>query len=198
MSVQNQVEGMSSLVGGKGHRLVKAKVIQQRRQMDSKRIGGDINMNVEISYDEEAAFHGVAVLKVVREFSEENIQEVGSSCWEVDDTDRRAVSIAGVGRRTHELVQRKSAGKENRWYRSGEDTESHAQRRQCRLRVRNGERRNLVAWRGKVGTLCFIAARVQPGLSYTENVNIVVQNKVIDCRTFFCLSFRAWIELYND
>ena len=71
ISVQNQVKGVTSLVGGKGHRLVKAKVIQQRRQMDSKRIGGDINMNVEISYDEEAAFHGVAVFKEVGEFLEE-------------------------------------------------------------------------------------------------------------------------------
>ena len=70
MSVQNQVKGVTSLVGGKGHRLVKAKVIQQRRQTDSKRIGGDINMNVEIS-DEEAAFHGVAVFKEVGEFLEE-------------------------------------------------------------------------------------------------------------------------------
>ena len=42
---------------------------------------------------------------------------------EVDDTDRIAVSIAGVGRRTHELVQRKSAGKGNRWWWSGEYTE---------------------------------------------------------------------------
>ena len=53
------------MVGGKGHRLVKAKVIQQRRQTDSKRIGGDINMNVEISDDEEAAFHTVALFKEV-------------------------------------------------------------------------------------------------------------------------------------
>ncbi|WP_419585362.1 hypothetical protein [Thiolapillus sp.] len=71
MSVQNQVKGVTSLVGGKGHRLVKAKVIQQRRQTDSKRIGGGINMNVEISDDEEAAFHGVAVFKEVGEFLEE-------------------------------------------------------------------------------------------------------------------------------
>ena len=71
MSVQNQVKGVTSLVSGKGHRLVKAKVIQQRRQMDSKRIGGDINMNVEISDDEDAAFHGVAVFKEVGEFLEE-------------------------------------------------------------------------------------------------------------------------------
>ena len=39
--------------------------------MDSKRIGWDINMNVEISDDEEAAFHCVAVFKEVREFLEE-------------------------------------------------------------------------------------------------------------------------------
>ena len=71
MSVRNQVKGVTSLVGGKGHRLVKAKVIQQRRQTDSKRIGGGINMNVEISDDEEAAFHGVAVFKEVGEFLEE-------------------------------------------------------------------------------------------------------------------------------
>ena len=70
MSVQNQVKGVTSLVGGKGYRLVQAKVIQQRRQMDSKRIGGDINMNVEISDDEEAVFHGVAVFKEVGEFLE--------------------------------------------------------------------------------------------------------------------------------
>ena len=62
---------------------------------------------------------------------------------------------------------------------------------------------SLVAWRCKVGTLCFIASRVQPGLSYTENVNIVVQKKkrkkkVIDCRAFFYLTYRAWIELCND
>ena len=69
MSVQ---KGVTCLVGGKGHRLVKAKVIQQRRQTDSKRIGGDINLNVEISGDEEAAFHTVAVFKEVREFLEEN------------------------------------------------------------------------------------------------------------------------------
>ena len=68
MSVQNQVKCMTSLVGGKGHRLVKAKVIQQCRQTDSKRIGGDIDMKVEISDDEEAAFHSVAVFKEVREF----------------------------------------------------------------------------------------------------------------------------------
>ena len=71
MSVQNQVKGVTSLVGGKGHRLVKTKVIQQRRQTDSKRIGGGINMNVEISDDEEAAFHGVAVFKEVGEFLKE-------------------------------------------------------------------------------------------------------------------------------
>ena len=71
MSVQNQVKGVTSLVGWKVHRLVKAKVIQQRRQTDSKRIGGDINMNVEISDDEEAAFHSVAVFEEVREFLEE-------------------------------------------------------------------------------------------------------------------------------
>ena len=65
MSVQNQVKGVTSLVGGKGHRLVKTKVIQQCRLTDSKRIGRDINMNVEISDDEEAAFHGVAVFKEV-------------------------------------------------------------------------------------------------------------------------------------
>ena len=58
-------------MGGKGHRLVKAKVIQQGRQTDSKRIGGDINLNVEISGDEEAAFHGVAAFKEVSEFLEE-------------------------------------------------------------------------------------------------------------------------------
>ena len=74
MSVQNQVKGMTSLVGGKGHHLVKAKVIQQHRQTDSKRIGGDINMNVEISDDEEAAFHSIAVFKAVREFLEEKSQ----------------------------------------------------------------------------------------------------------------------------
>ena len=68
MSVQNQVKGVTSLVGGKGYRLVKAKVIQQCRQTDSKRIGGDIDMKVEISDDEEAAFHSVAVFKEVREF----------------------------------------------------------------------------------------------------------------------------------
>ena len=39
MSVQNQVKGVTSLVGGKGHCLVKAKVIQQCRQTDSQRIG---------------------------------------------------------------------------------------------------------------------------------------------------------------
>ena len=71
MSVQNQVKGVTSLVGGKGHRLVKAKVIKQRRPTDSKRIGGDIDMNVQISDDEEAAFHGVAVFKEVGEFFEE-------------------------------------------------------------------------------------------------------------------------------
>ena len=71
MSVQNQVEGVTSMVGEKGHRLVKAKVIQQRRQTDSKRIGGDINLNVETSNDEEAAFHTVAVFKEVGEFLEE-------------------------------------------------------------------------------------------------------------------------------
>ena len=71
MSVQNQVKCMTSLVGGKGHRLVKAKVIKQRRLTDSKRIGRDIDMNVEISDDEEAAFHGVAVFKEVWEFLEE-------------------------------------------------------------------------------------------------------------------------------
>ena len=76
MSVQNQVKGVTSLVVWKGHRLVKAKVIQQRRQTDSKRIDGDINMNVEISDDEEAAFHGVAVFKEVGEFLEE--KRVGS------------------------------------------------------------------------------------------------------------------------
>ena len=59
------------MVGGKGHRLVKAKVIQQGRQTDSKRIGGDIDMNVEIFDDEEAVFHGVAVLKEVEQFLEE-------------------------------------------------------------------------------------------------------------------------------
>ena len=64
-------QGCDLLVGGKGHRLVKAKVIQQRRQTDSKRIGGDINMNVEISDDEDVAFHGVAVFKEVGEFLEE-------------------------------------------------------------------------------------------------------------------------------
>ena len=69
--MQNQVEGVTSLVGGKGHRLVKTKVIQQCRLTDSKRIGRDINMNVEISDDEEAAFHGVAVFKKVRELLEE-------------------------------------------------------------------------------------------------------------------------------
>ena len=42
--------------------------------MDSKRIGWDINMNVEISDDEEAAFHGVAVFKEVWEFLEEKSQ----------------------------------------------------------------------------------------------------------------------------
>ena len=68
MSVQNQVKGVTSLVDGKGHHLVKAKVIQQCRQMGSKRIGGDINMNVEISND---AFHGLAVFKEVGEFLEE-------------------------------------------------------------------------------------------------------------------------------
>ena len=62
---------MTSLVGGKDHRLVKAKVIKQRRLTDSKRIGGDIDMNVEISDDEEAAFQGVAVFKEVGEFLEE-------------------------------------------------------------------------------------------------------------------------------
>ena len=71
MSVQNQVKGVTSLVCGKGHHLVKAKVIQQRRQMKSKRIGRDINMNVEISDDQEAAFHIVAVFKEVWEFLEE-------------------------------------------------------------------------------------------------------------------------------
>ena len=59
------------MVGGKGHRLVKAKVIQQRRQTVSKRIGGGVNMNVEISDDEEAAFHAVAVFNEVGEFLEE-------------------------------------------------------------------------------------------------------------------------------
>ena len=53
---------------------VKARVIQQRRQTDSKRIGGDINMNVEISDDEEAAFPAVAVFKKVRELLEEKSQ----------------------------------------------------------------------------------------------------------------------------
>ena len=71
MSVQNQVKGVTSLVGGKGHRLVKAKVVQQCRQTDSKRIGGDINMNVETSNDEEAAFHTVAEFKEVVECLEE-------------------------------------------------------------------------------------------------------------------------------
>ena len=46
-------------------------VILQCRQTDSKRIGGDINMNVEISYKEEAAFHGVEVFKEVGEFLDE-------------------------------------------------------------------------------------------------------------------------------
>ena len=73
-SVQNQVNGMPSLVGGKGHRLVKAKVIQQCRQTNSKRIGGDINVNVEISDDEEAAFHAVAVFEEVGELLEEKSQ----------------------------------------------------------------------------------------------------------------------------
>ena len=59
------------MVGGKGHRLVKTKVIQQCRLTDSKRIGRDINMNVEISDDEEAAFHTVALFKEVGEFLEE-------------------------------------------------------------------------------------------------------------------------------
>ena len=59
------------MVGGKGHRLVKTKVIQQCRLTDSKRIGGDINMNIEISDDEEVAFHGVALFKEVGEFLEE-------------------------------------------------------------------------------------------------------------------------------
>ena len=68
MSVQNQVKGVTSLVVGKGHRLVKAKVIKVRSQTDNMRIGGDINMNVEISDDEVAAFHSVAVFKEVREF----------------------------------------------------------------------------------------------------------------------------------
>ena len=71
MSVQNQVKGVTSLVGEKDHCLVKAKVIQQCRQTDSKRIGGDINMNVEISDDEDAAFYSVAVFKEVGEFLEE-------------------------------------------------------------------------------------------------------------------------------
>ena len=62
---------MTSFVGGKDHRLVKAKVIKQRRLTDSKRIGGDIDMNVEISDDEEAAFHGVAMFKEVGELLEE-------------------------------------------------------------------------------------------------------------------------------
>ena len=55
------------MVGGKGHRRIKAKVIQQCRQTDRKRIGGDINKNVEID-DEEAAFYDVAVFKEVGEF----------------------------------------------------------------------------------------------------------------------------------
>ena len=59
------------MVGWKGHRLVKAKVIQERRQTDSKRIGGDINMNIEISDDEEAAFHAFAMFKEVGEFLQE-------------------------------------------------------------------------------------------------------------------------------
>ena len=67
-----EVKCVTCVVGGKSHRLVKAKVIQQCRQMGSKRIGWDINMNVEISDDEEAAFHCVAVFKEVREFLEEN------------------------------------------------------------------------------------------------------------------------------
>ena len=74
MSVQNQVKGVTSLVGGKGHRLVKAKVIQQCRQTDSKRIGGNINMNVEISNDEEAAFVTfvkTAITEKVREREED-------------------------------------------------------------------------------------------------------------------------------
>ena len=60
------------MVVGKGHRLVKAKVIKVHSQTDNMRIGGDINMNVEISDDEVAAFHSVAVFKEVREFLEEN------------------------------------------------------------------------------------------------------------------------------
>ena len=70
--MQNQVEGLTSLVGGKGHRRIKAKVIQQCRQTDSQRIGGDININVDISDDEGSAFCGVAVFKEVGEFLEEN------------------------------------------------------------------------------------------------------------------------------
>ena len=69
--MQNQVEGVISFVEGKGHRLVKAKVTQQCTQTENKRIGGDINMNVEISDDEGSAFHGVAVFKEVGELSEE-------------------------------------------------------------------------------------------------------------------------------
>ena len=71
MSVQNQVKGVTSFVGGKGHRLVKAKVNKQRRQTDSERIGGDINMNVEISDDEEAASHEEVAVFKVGEFLEE-------------------------------------------------------------------------------------------------------------------------------
>ena len=177
----NHVKGVTSSMGGKGQPLVKTKVILQC----SKRIGGDFNMKVKISYYEVTAFHGVAVLKVVREFSEENSQEVGSSCWEVDDTDRRAASIAGVGRWTRELAQRKSAGKEN-WC-GGQATTQRVAENEGNA-VSTGETgKSLVARRCKVGVFRFIATGVQPEFSYTKNVNIVVQNTVTDCRVLLLL-----------
>ena len=75
---------------GKVHRLVKAKVIQQCRQTNSKRIGGDINVNVEISDDERLPF---MVLQCSRRSGNLGRKESVRWYFLLGDKDRRAAGV---------------------------------------------------------------------------------------------------------
>jgi len=46
---------------------VQTVVVKQCRQADSKGINGNINMNVEITNNQQTAFHSVTVFKQIRE-----------------------------------------------------------------------------------------------------------------------------------
>ena len=65
MSVQNQVKGVTSWWVGKVTAWSRPKSSSSADRRTARGLVGGINMNVEISDDEEAAFHGVAVFKEV-------------------------------------------------------------------------------------------------------------------------------------